>query len=115
MELSYENFITSGPDPHPPPIADDESDDDDDDDIPQVRAPQRSFSSLVMKTSHEEYFDLSMQNLSLYAFSYISLCLDSNWGIHFSKPHISSCICLAPWPSSNLDVGERSTLMVIQQ
>lgn len=38
VELSYENFITSGPDPHPPPIADDESDDDDDDDIPQVRA-----------------------------------------------------------------------------
>lgn len=36
MELSYENFITSGPDPHPPPIADDESDDDDDDDIPRV-------------------------------------------------------------------------------
>uniref|UniRef100_A0A4X1TEW4 HECT domain-containing protein n=1 Tax=Sus scrofa TaxID=9823 RepID=A0A4X1TEW4_PIG len=35
VELSYENFITSGPDPHPPPIADDESDDDDDDDIPQ--------------------------------------------------------------------------------
>ncbi|XP_014109259.1 PREDICTED: probable E3 ubiquitin-protein ligase HECTD4 isoform X4 [Pseudopodoces humilis] len=35
MELSYENFITSGPDPHPPPIADDESDDDDDDDIPR--------------------------------------------------------------------------------
>ncbi|EGW07420.1 putative E3 ubiquitin-protein ligase KIAA0614 [Cricetulus griseus] len=38
VELSYENFITSGPDPHPPPIADDESDDDDDDDIPQARA-----------------------------------------------------------------------------
>ena len=37
VELSYENFITSGPHPHPPPIADDESDDDDDDDIPQVR------------------------------------------------------------------------------
>ena len=36
MELSYENFITSGPYPHPPPIADDESDDDDDDDIPRV-------------------------------------------------------------------------------
>ncbi|XP_066465637.1 probable E3 ubiquitin-protein ligase HECTD4 [Tiliqua scincoides] len=35
LELSYENFITSGPDPHPPPIADDESDDDDDDDIPR--------------------------------------------------------------------------------
>ncbi|KAL4646588.1 putative E3 ubiquitin-protein ligase HECTD4 isoform X5 [Arapaima gigas] len=35
MELSYENFVTSGPDPHPPPIADDESDDDDDDDIPR--------------------------------------------------------------------------------
>ncbi|XP_006894741.1 PREDICTED: probable E3 ubiquitin-protein ligase HECTD4 [Elephantulus edwardii] len=35
VELSYENFITSGPDPHPLPIADDESDDDDDDDIPQ--------------------------------------------------------------------------------
>nr|XP_036869936.1 probable E3 ubiquitin-protein ligase HECTD4 isoform X2 [Manis javanica] len=35
VELSYENFITSGPDSHPPPIADDESDDDDDDDIPQ--------------------------------------------------------------------------------
>nr|XP_032656592.1 probable E3 ubiquitin-protein ligase HECTD4 isoform X6 [Chelonoidis abingdonii] len=35
MELSYENFFTSGPDPHPPAIADDESDDDDDDDIPR--------------------------------------------------------------------------------
>ncbi|XP_078523549.1 putative E3 ubiquitin-protein ligase HECTD4 isoform X2 [Lissotriton helveticus] len=35
VELSYENFVTSGPDPHPPPIADDESDDDDDDDIPR--------------------------------------------------------------------------------
>nr|XP_033812752.1 probable E3 ubiquitin-protein ligase HECTD4 isoform X2 [Geotrypetes seraphini] len=35
VELSYENPITSGPDPHPPPIADDESDDDDDDDIPR--------------------------------------------------------------------------------
>ncbi|XP_077165132.1 putative E3 ubiquitin-protein ligase HECTD4 isoform X4 [Paroedura picta] len=35
MELSFENFITSGPDPHPPPIADDESDEDDDDDIPR--------------------------------------------------------------------------------
>ncbi|XP_053555727.1 probable E3 ubiquitin-protein ligase HECTD4 [Bombina bombina] len=35
VERSYENFVTSGPDPHPPPIADDESDDDDDDDIPR--------------------------------------------------------------------------------
>ncbi|XP_064424272.1 probable E3 ubiquitin-protein ligase HECTD4 [Latimeria chalumnae] len=35
VELSYENFITSGPNPHPPPIADDESDDDEDDDIPR--------------------------------------------------------------------------------
>ncbi|XP_069475595.1 probable E3 ubiquitin-protein ligase HECTD4 isoform X3 [Ambystoma mexicanum] len=35
VELSYENFVTSGPDPHPLPIADDESDDDDDDDIPR--------------------------------------------------------------------------------
>ncbi|KAL7986606.1 hypothetical protein Chor_012889 [Crotalus horridus] len=35
MERSYENFIISGPDPHPPPIADDESDDDDDDDVPR--------------------------------------------------------------------------------
>ncbi|XP_029777324.1 probable E3 ubiquitin-protein ligase HECTD4 isoform X6 [Suricata suricatta] len=35
VELSCENFITSGPDPHPPPIADDESDDEDDDDVPQ--------------------------------------------------------------------------------
>nr|XP_015221532.1 PREDICTED: probable E3 ubiquitin-protein ligase HECTD4 [Lepisosteus oculatus] len=35
LELSYENLITSGPDPHPPPIADDESDDDEDDDIPR--------------------------------------------------------------------------------
>ncbi|PIO29272.1 hypothetical protein AB205_0167670, partial [Aquarana catesbeiana] len=35
VELSYENFITSGPDPHPPPIADDESDDEDDDDMPR--------------------------------------------------------------------------------
>ncbi|KPP69529.1 hypothetical protein Z043_111707 [Scleropages formosus] len=35
MELSYENFVTSGPDAHPPPIADDESDDDDDEDMPR--------------------------------------------------------------------------------
>lgn len=49
VELSYENFITSGPDPHPPPIADDESDDDDDDDIPQVRHPQCSLSSPVLQ------------------------------------------------------------------
>ncbi|KAG8145997.1 hypothetical protein E2320_012423 [Naja naja] len=34
-ERSYENFIISGPDLHPPPIADDESDDDDDDDVPR--------------------------------------------------------------------------------
>lgn len=37
MELSYENLVTSGPDPHPAPIADDESDDEDDDDVPRVR------------------------------------------------------------------------------
>lgn len=37
VELSYENLVTSGPDPHPPPIADDESDDEDDDDVPRVR------------------------------------------------------------------------------
>ena len=36
VELSYENLVTSGPDPHPPPIADDESDDEDDDDVPRV-------------------------------------------------------------------------------
>ncbi|XP_036454105.1 probable E3 ubiquitin-protein ligase HECTD4 isoform X4 [Colossoma macropomum] len=35
VELSYENMVTSGPDPHPPPIADDESDDEDDDDVPR--------------------------------------------------------------------------------
>ncbi|XP_048853239.1 probable E3 ubiquitin-protein ligase HECTD4 isoform X2 [Brienomyrus brachyistius] len=35
VELSYDNLVTSGPDPHPPPIADDESDDDDDDDVPR--------------------------------------------------------------------------------
>uniref|UniRef100_A0A3B4BE60 HECT domain-containing protein n=1 Tax=Periophthalmus magnuspinnatus TaxID=409849 RepID=A0A3B4BE60_9GOBI len=35
VELSYENLVTSGPDPHPPPIADDESDDEDDDDVPR--------------------------------------------------------------------------------
>ncbi|XP_028827058.1 probable E3 ubiquitin-protein ligase HECTD4 isoform X2 [Denticeps clupeoides] len=35
MELSYENLVTSGPDPHPPPMADDESDDEDDDDVPR--------------------------------------------------------------------------------
>lgn len=38
VELSYENLVTSGPDPHPPPIADDESDDEDDDDVPRVSA-----------------------------------------------------------------------------
>lgn len=37
LELSYENLVTSGPDPHPPPITDDESDDEDDDDVPRVR------------------------------------------------------------------------------
>lgn len=36
VELSYDNLVTSGPEPHPPPIADDESDDDDDDDVPRV-------------------------------------------------------------------------------
>lgn len=36
VELSYENLVTSGPDPHPPPIADDETDDEDDDDVPRV-------------------------------------------------------------------------------
>ncbi|XP_031704959.1 probable E3 ubiquitin-protein ligase HECTD4 isoform X2 [Anarrhichthys ocellatus] len=35
VELSFENLVTSGPDPHPPPIADDESDDEDDDDVPR--------------------------------------------------------------------------------
>ncbi|XP_026795565.1 probable E3 ubiquitin-protein ligase HECTD4 isoform X2 [Pangasianodon hypophthalmus] len=35
LELSYENLVTSGPDPHPPPITDDESDDEDDDDVPR--------------------------------------------------------------------------------
>ncbi|RVE68479.1 hypothetical protein OJAV_G00091690 [Oryzias javanicus] len=35
VELSYENLVTSGPEPHPPPIADDESDDEDDDDVPR--------------------------------------------------------------------------------
>uniref|UniRef100_A0A4W3K6B9 HECT domain E3 ubiquitin protein ligase 4 n=1 Tax=Callorhinchus milii TaxID=7868 RepID=A0A4W3K6B9_CALMI len=35
VELSYENFLTSGPNSHPPPIADDESDDDEDDDVPR--------------------------------------------------------------------------------
>lgn len=42
VELSYENLVTSGPDPHPPPIADDESDDEDDDDVPRVRAAYTS-------------------------------------------------------------------------
>lgn len=37
LELSYENLVTSGPDPHPLPIADDESDDEEDDDVPRVR------------------------------------------------------------------------------
>ena len=36
VELSYENLVTSGPDPHPPPIADDESDDEDDEDVQRV-------------------------------------------------------------------------------
>ncbi|XP_030623120.1 LOW QUALITY PROTEIN: probable E3 ubiquitin-protein ligase HECTD4 [Chanos chanos] len=35
MELSYDNLVTSGPEPHPPPIADDESDDEDDEDMPR--------------------------------------------------------------------------------
>ncbi len=47
VELSYENLVTSGPDPHPPPIADDESDDEDDDDVPRVSGASTSshFSS----------------------------------------------------------------------
>lgn len=45
VELSYENLVTSGPDPHPPPIADDESDDEDDDDVPRV-----SFSFFISKS-----------------------------------------------------------------
>lgn len=47
VELSYENLVTSGPDPHPPPIADDESDDEDDDDVPRV--------SFNFFTSHNVY------------------------------------------------------------
>lgn len=48
VELSYENLVTSGPEPHPPPIADDESDDEDDDDVPRVRGIlQTPFSNLL--------------------------------------------------------------------
>lgn len=36
VELSYDNLVTTGPNPHPPSIADDESDDEDDDDVPRV-------------------------------------------------------------------------------
>ncbi|XP_056457694.1 probable E3 ubiquitin-protein ligase HECTD4 isoform X1 [Gadus chalcogrammus] len=35
VELSYENLVTSGPQPHLAPIADDETDEDDDDDVPR--------------------------------------------------------------------------------
>uniref|UniRef100_A0AAY5EB62 HECT domain-containing protein n=1 Tax=Electrophorus electricus TaxID=8005 RepID=A0AAY5EB62_ELEEL len=35
VELSYENLVTSGPNPHPPHLADDESDDEDDEDVPR--------------------------------------------------------------------------------
>ncbi|XP_029685253.1 LOW QUALITY PROTEIN: probable E3 ubiquitin-protein ligase HECTD4 [Takifugu rubripes] len=35
VELSYDNLVTTGPNPHPPSIADDESDDEDDDDVPR--------------------------------------------------------------------------------
>lgn len=53
MELSYENFITSGPDPHPPPIVDDESDDDDDDDIPRVSLTKhRCIGATLPPTPH---------------------------------------------------------------
>lgn len=47
VELSYENLVTSGPDPHPPPIADDESDDEDDDDVPRVSGASNSNSLLM--------------------------------------------------------------------
>lgn len=46
VELSYENLVTSGPDPHPPPIADDESDDEDDDDVPRVSLDFFTFSNV---------------------------------------------------------------------
>lgn len=36
VELSYDNLVITGPNPHPPSIADDESDDEDDDDVPRV-------------------------------------------------------------------------------
>lgn len=36
VELSYDNLVTTGPNPHPPSVADDESDDEDDDDVPRV-------------------------------------------------------------------------------
>lgn len=47
VELSYENLVTSGPDPHPPPIADDETDDEDDDDVPRVN--EASTTTLYLK------------------------------------------------------------------
>lgn len=53
VELSYENLVTSGPDPHPPPIADDESDDEDDDDVPRVSAASTLHTShLLIMTSN---------------------------------------------------------------
>lgn len=61
MELSYENFITSGPDPHPPPIADDESDDDDDDDIPRVRNVANSASSNLLPKIRFCHLDFEIQ------------------------------------------------------
>lgn len=60
MELSYENFITSGPDPHPPPIADDESDDDDDDDIPRVRNVAHSASSHLEPKTRSCHLDFEI-------------------------------------------------------
>lgn len=49
VQLSYENLVTSGPDPHPPPIADDESDDDDDDDVPRVSGASTSHTLQLLK------------------------------------------------------------------
>ncbi|XP_062874264.1 probable E3 ubiquitin-protein ligase HECTD4 isoform X2 [Trichomycterus rosablanca] len=51
LELSYENLVTSGPNPHPPPIVDDDSDDEDDDDV-----PREDYYALLVKAWEAKVF-----------------------------------------------------------
>lgn len=105
VELSYENFITSGPDPHPPPIADDESDDDDDDDIPQVRDLQHPLSSLVPRTGHEEWFWSERTRLELLHFEWCHWV--STVPLQCFSKLYNSNTCWALLPNTDLEVLEK--------